>query len=288
MKFANLILPLALPNVYTYAVPPEYEQTIKIGQRVLVQFGKKKIYSSIVSEVHNVAPENYPAKPILEIIDEHPLLDHHQLQLIKWISDYYMCTQGEILKSAIPAGLRLSSESNVSINPEADIDTTDIDEREKTIVDRLYQVDALTFPEIEKLIGKKNIHKYLKSLLAREYILLFEQVSDRYAPKKISKIALDERFQNEEKISALFEELEKKPKQADWLMGFLREAESDFQTSVAKKQLTSNYTLSTSSLNTLVKNKVFKEFKEVVSRFPKMSSDVDKQIKLSLRSGRSL
>ena len=160
MKFADLILPLALPKLYTYLIPRELIGEVFVGQRVLVQFGKKKIYSSIVAKVHDTAPEIYEPKVILDILDVEPLLNSNQLKLIEWISEYYMCTQGEILKSAIPAGLRLSSESNISLNRDIEISTENIDVREKLIIDQLYIKDSMSFEEVEKLLDKKSIHKY--------------------------------------------------------------------------------------------------------------------------------
>ncbi len=280
MTFVDLIIPLALPQRYTYAVPNEFEDLVQPGIRVLVQFGKKKIYSSIIAAVHNNAPKQYEAKPLLEVIDQYPLLDQNQLKLINWMASYYMCTEGEILKSAIPAGLRLSSESNISLNPNAIIEVENIDERERIIVERLYQTDTLTFVDVEKLLGKKNIHKYIKSLLSREYIVLFEQISDKYVPKKVTRIKLNDKFHSEESLNDLFNTLEKFPKQSDWVMSFLQATNSDYTQSTEKSVLTKNHTLSTSSLKTLIKKGIMEEYKEIVSRFPMIAS-TEKEVVLS-------
>ena len=94
-KFIQVILPLALPNTYTYRVPHEWSEDILVGQRVIVQFGKgKKQYSAIVSEIHNTPPKSYQAKYIEAILDERPILHQDQLKFWNWIADYYMSTIG--------------------------------------------------------------------------------------------------------------------------------------------------------------------------------------------------
>ena len=106
--FADVILPLPLPDAFTYAIPPEMEDAIAIGSRVYVQFGKsnRKCYTAVVVALHDNAPTEYEVKEILQLLDSDSIIRYPQLKLWKWISDYYLCTLGDVYKAALPVGLR--------------------------------------------------------------------------------------------------------------------------------------------------------------------------------------
>ena len=91
--FVEVILPLALPKLYTYSVPDEYSNQMKVGVRVVVQFGKKKLYSAIVHSLHSNAPEAYQTKDILQVIDSEPLISEAQIRFWEWMANYYMYMQ---------------------------------------------------------------------------------------------------------------------------------------------------------------------------------------------------
>ena len=107
--YAETILPLPLYGTFTYSIPPTLENTLKIGSRVLVQFGRKKFYTAIVTMLHNDKPEGYEVKEILSVLDEKPLLRHPQLKFWEWISEYYLCSIGDVYKAAVPSGLKIES-----------------------------------------------------------------------------------------------------------------------------------------------------------------------------------
>ena len=102
--FADLILPVPLQGLFTYAVPDG--MTVQAGVRVLVSFGRSKTYLGIVARVHNVKPEGYEVKPILQVMDAAPIVNEAQLKLWLWIADYYMSPIGDVYKAAMPAGLK--------------------------------------------------------------------------------------------------------------------------------------------------------------------------------------
>ena len=94
VTYVDVILPLALPQAYTYAVPIDWVEFVKVGQRVIVQFGKKRFYSAIIQKVHYQAP-SVPAKLIESIADEEAIITPVQLKFWEWISRYYVCTLGK-------------------------------------------------------------------------------------------------------------------------------------------------------------------------------------------------
>jgi len=116
--FVDVILPLAVPNLYTYRVPYELNDSIVVGQRVVVQFGKGKLYSALVRTIHENPPKQYVAKYLDSVLDEHPIVNEKQFELWDWMSAYYMCTIGEVMVAALPGGLRLSSETKIILSSE--------------------------------------------------------------------------------------------------------------------------------------------------------------------------
>ena len=102
--YADVILPLPLPGLFTYAVPEGL--SIGIGVRVLVPFGRSKTYLGIVAKVHDVKPQGYQVKPIAQVMDAEPAVTERQLELWQWIADYYISPIGEVYKAALPSGLK--------------------------------------------------------------------------------------------------------------------------------------------------------------------------------------
>lgn len=135
--YADILLPLPLKATFTYGVPIEWQDKIKVGQRVEVSFGKRKMYSGIIKKVHDKKPEGYTIKPIKNIIDEVPIVTTTQLELWAWMADYYMCAEGEVMNAALPAYLKLESEQLVTLHPEAEIDERELSDEEFILIEAL-------------------------------------------------------------------------------------------------------------------------------------------------------
>lgn len=287
MKYVNLIIPLPLPNLYTYSVDFEFEPQIEIGKRVIVEFGRKRLYSCVIAEITETPPEHYEAKPILDVIDEQPLINPFQLKLINWVSDYYMCTPGEVMNTTLPAGLKLNSESKIQIHPHfklEDLETMVLDKKEVIILDWIKEKESVRLDDVPKLTGISKPHKFIKSLIQREVIIIYEEVNDKYRPKTVNKIRLTSTYLDEKKLEILITDLESKAKQLDVVMAFLQivpifNSPELNENGILKKVLTEKG-ISDSSLKTLIKNGVFEQFEETISRFPRLNSK-PKQITLS-------
>ena len=114
-KYVDVLLPLAMPAPLTYVLPASLAAEVTVGSRVVVPLGKRKQYAGLVIRLHNEAPAgSYDVRPIVEVVDTTPLLLPEQWKLWEWISLYYICTPGEVMKAALPAGLKLESEMCVS------------------------------------------------------------------------------------------------------------------------------------------------------------------------------
>ena len=279
--FADVVLPLPLPKLYTYRVPFELNDQVVIGGRVLVQFGAKKTLSCIVAAVHETPPKDYQAKYVLEFIDDAPVVTQPQLKLFRWIADYYMCTLGEVINAALPSALKLSSESRVQLHPQYLSEGTPypLTEQEEKIVAALGSGDdkvegkALTFSEVGEVLGISSFHKVIKSLIQKDVIFLFEHIADKYSPKVVKKVRLAHHFVSEAALEGLFEGLASKPKQMDVLMRYIQRVpvyqnEHLNHNGLEKAALTSSPHLSPSAVNTLIKNGVLEQFDQIVSRFP--------------------
>lgn len=269
--FAELILPVPIPKLFTYRVPAAINDSIKVGMRVVVQFGQKKILTGIVANLHQLPPKDYEAKYILELIDESEVVGQRQFILYQWMASYYMCTLGEVINAALPSGLKLSSESMVQLNPSFHWEETSFDfsEKEQMLLKRL-QHDTLSYTDVSKFLGSKNIYSLLKSLTSKEAIILFEQVKEKFKPKTEKRIRLTKKYNDKKQLEALFETIGSKPKQEAVLLKYLQllPVFNDFDLNakgVSKAQLTEDE--STSSLSTLIKSKVFEAFEIVVPRF---------------------
>lgn len=283
--FADIILPIPLPGTYTYRVPRSMQQALLVGCRVIVQFGKKKIYTGVVAAIHTQAPKVYEAKLIMECLDMHPSINEKQLKLFQWMARYYMCTVGEVLNAGLPSGLKLNSESFIQLNPDFEEGTLEFSEKEEKVLQALENNDRLSYQDVSDVLGIKMIHPVLKSLIQKGRILLYEQVKDKYKPKTRKLLLLHEKYlSDEQEMEQLFGQLEKKQKQLEVLLKYLSIIRLDEgmggNSKVDKKEL-AEAGLSDSAIKTLVKNGVFLEKEEIVSRIQSQGSNADTDIQLS-------
>ncbi len=136
-QYADIILPLSIPRVYTYGIPLEWQQAIRIGMRVEVQFGQKRAYSGIVKRLHNDKPDVYAVKPIRQLLDEEAIVTPTQLQFWEWIAGYYACTEGDVMNAAMPAHLKLASETYIGLYEDAPFDPATLTDEEYLLMEAL-------------------------------------------------------------------------------------------------------------------------------------------------------
>lgn len=274
--FADVILPLPLPKLYTYRIPFEMNDEVMVGARVIVQFGVKKVLSCIVAGIHETAPADYQTKYILDVLDDKPIVTAPQLKLFKWIADYYMCTLGEVINAALPSALKLSSESRIQMHPQYEPEESNLilAPQEEKIIFALQHNQTLTFSEVGRLLDHKSYHKFIKSLIHKGAIIIFEQVSEKFSPKVVKKVRLSEHFVQEEgMLEELFNQLSPQPKQLDVLLNYLQQVPVHQSIhlnlrGIEKSALTGNPHLSASAINTLIKKGVLEQFDQIISRFP--------------------
>jgi primosomal protein N' (replication factor Y) len=275
VTYIDVILPLALPQDYTYAVPVELVEFVQVGQRVIVQFGRNKFYSAIVKRIHHQRPV-VEAKLIEGLAEEEPVVTTKQLAFWQWMSTYYMCTEGEVMNAALPSGLKLSSETNIKYNEYYDGDFEQFSEEAFLVVQALRAQLEMKVPQIQELLRKKNVYGVLKELFNAGVAISAEELIERYKPRTESYIKLNAKYADLGELEKLYEELSRAPKQVELLLAFTQlQRKSKF---LRKSELLLTAQASAAVLAALVKRQVFVEFKMEVSRLGHLAHEEQEQM----------
>lgn len=264
----DLVLPLPIPNLYTYRVPKEWNEELAVGKRVIAQFGKgTKMYTAIILKIHETAPA-YEAKYIDSILDESPIVNSFQLELWKWIGSYYMATPGDVMNAALPSSLKLASETKILLHADYREVMDDLSDNEYLIIEALEVRNELNLAEMSEILGIKNIHGYIKRLIEKKAIVVEEELKRRYKPKMESYVQLTEDADQEDRLKDIFDELGRAPKQLELLMGFiqLNQRYSSQPKRVKKIDLQKAVNSSAAGVNSLVKKGIFEIYEEEVNR----------------------
>ena len=233
----------------------------------MVPFGRKKFYTAIVCNVHYYAPAEYEVKEISAVLDATPVLLPVQFKFWEWLADYYLCTQGDVYKAALPSGLKLESETIVEYNPDFESEVR-LSEREQLILDLLSVDPEQCVTKLEKESGIKNILTVIKSLLDKEAIFVKEELRRTYKPKTEARVRLTGEA-DERRLHILFDILSRAPKQLALLMKYVELSGvmgKGTVKEVAKKELLQRAGVSPSILNGLVEKKIFEIYYHEIGR----------------------
>ena len=272
---------MPLPRCFTYSLPDEGAEEVQIGCRVVVPFGRKKYYTAIVRNVHHYAPTEYEVKEISTVLDTSPILLPGQFRFWEWLADYYLCTQGDVYKAALPSGLKLESETIVEYNPDFEADAP-LSEREQLVLDLLAKEPEQCVTKLEKESGLKNILTVIKSLLDKEALFVKEELRRTYKPKTEARVRLVADASGEENLRRIFDELERAPKQLALLMkyvelsGVLGDGASK---EVSKKELLQRASASPAIFNGLVEKQIFEVYYQEIGRLNRL---VGKTVELNV------
>lgn len=272
--YVDVILPLALPRSYTYSIPNNFVSDIRVGMRVIVSFGKKKLYAALVYKIHQQAPEKYETKEILQLIDEEPIVLNTQLKFWEWIAEYYMCTIGEVMKAALPSALKMESDTYVS---KTDYDEIELSDNEQIIVHLLDSKKKLTIQEIIGKVDFKNPMGVIKSLLNKQALSITEEIENEYQPKTEFFISLAQEYQNNENLGSLLDSMKRAPAQQRLILALLSltENKSDILNfRIAKKNILEKVDVSPSILTALIQKGILIQEEQTVSRLSNSDNDV--------------
>ena len=267
--FIDVILPLSLPNLFTYRLPEELNNDIQIGQRAVVPFGRGgKLYSALVKNIHHSPPTEYEAKYVDSLLDDKPIVNQKQLKHWDWIADYYIANPGDVFNAALPGALKLASETKILINAEFDGDAvTELTDREYQIYEALEIREILNLQEISEILNIKNVHKVVKALIEKKAIIVEEDLKRKYKVKLIAFVRLTEHADNEKNLEQIFNEISRSKKQLETLMSFIQLSKRYGEPKEVKKlDLQKSTNVSASIINELVKKNIFEIYEIAVDR----------------------
>lgn len=291
--FADIILPLPLPVLYTYSIPENLKEQAEIGKRVIVNFGEKKLYTGLIKKIHNEKPANYETKPVSSILDSVPIVNEFQLNFWEWIAKYYMCSLGDIFKAALPSALKIESETKISFNKNFEIDET-LNSQESFLISCLKNEKSISIKELSETLNSQkeeqlslNINtlpakkstkktplkasdlKLIKSLIDKKAILVEENLKGNYRPLIETFVKLNDDLYEETNLHRIFNELTKAPAQLKMLMTFIQMSDHFNQSTfkeIKKQNLVKRSDVSPSVFDGLIKKKIFEIYEKETTR----------------------
>ncbi|MDN6279962.1 MAG: primosomal protein N' [Psychroflexus sp.] len=281
MRYIDVILPLPLQDTFTYVLQSEFADRVEVGMRVAVPFGKTKVYTAVVYEIHDQKPLHYDAKMIEDVIDENPLVTHHQLKFFEWVASYYLCRLGEVLRAAMPSAFLIESETIITKHPEADT-AQDLTDEEVFVMDALDVRSALKTSDVISIIGKKTIFPALNKMVEKNLILINQELNKQYKPKLLRYLRIHDACRSQEAVEKTLDELSAAPKQKEvYLKMFSLEAT---QKKINRKSLKKATQVSDAVIKTLIDKGILEEYEKRQDRVGFDESVYeDKEIKLSTR-----
>ena len=277
-SFADVILPLPLPKPFTYKLSEKESKVLKVGYRVAVSFGKRKIYTGIISKLHNDDPLNYEVKPLEFIYDSKPIVDQKRIDFWTWMSKYYFSPIGDILKAAVPSTLLLQSESIISRINTSKEEINKMTDNEYLIYEAL-ELEDIRIEDINLITDRKTVYPIIQKMIQSGYIELKQHIKEKYKPKLVKFIRLASHIKSEEIIKDILNDIRFK-KQKEILMTILTIGKNK-NNWIKLSELKNHLTFSNSSLKSLeskkiIEIKIFQEDRNIEEK-----SDSKKKIVLS-------
>ena len=264
-KFVTVIFPLALPKLYSYSVPDDLSDRIMPGIRVEVAL-KNKLYAAIVAEVHGPRELEYKPKPVLSIIDSYPVITPQQLKFWAWMADYYCSTYGEVMHIAMPAGMKLSSETRFVLDSNFQDVEIDLSDDEYMIVEALTIQNELPLEKIQGILNKKTVYPVIRSLLDKRIIYVKEEMIRKFKPKLVNHVRLGVEYeQNRNNLYDILPLLERSEKQTKTLLAYIQIAAKG-RTEIAVNEITQLAETDTACVQALVRKGIFELYQKEISR----------------------
>lgn len=267
--FVNVLLPLPVAGYFTYRVPFEMNESIEKGKRVVVQFGKKKIYTALIHSITSQAP-GVPTKYILGVLDLKPIVNDYQFLLWEWISAYYLCYPGEVMNAALPSALKLASETRIRLLPGIVFDEKILTEKEFLLLDALQQHGPLTITDAARFTDVAKIIPLIHTLIERGFIVTEEEIKERFRPKIATIVSLCDDYLHEDNLQQIYSQLEAKaPRQLEVLMEYIQQSRmlQGEPIRVMRKDLLSRIPEGAPFLKALIKKGILVESEIEISRF---------------------
>ncbi|HKO76819.1 MAG TPA: primosomal protein N' [Flavobacterium sp.] len=280
MHFVEVILPLSLAKTFTYRVSEAEFLFIKKGMRVTVPFGKSKIYTALVIEIHNNKPTLYEAKEIHQILDHFPIVTEFQINHWIWIADYYMCALGDVYRGAMPSALLLESETVITRKNDVFVDESLISDDEYLVYEALQKQSSLKVQDIISILNKKNIFPVIQKLIDKNILVLQEEIQESYKPKLVRYVRLHEKYNTNDGLKELLEILKNANKQKEIVLNYFQLSASE-KKPITVKKLVETAQSSSAVVKALVEKEVFEEYFLQEDRINFAGNGRDGELKLS-------
>ena len=258
--FIEVIVPLSLPKTFTYRVSEAEYYFIKKGMRIAVPFGKNKVYTALVIDLHQNPPTLYEAKEIHQILDEKPIVNELQIKHWFWIASYYMCNIGDVYRGALPSALVLESETIITLQTSTVVNETELSDDEFLIYEALQHQSSLKIQNIVDILNKKTVFPVIQKLLNKNIVTLQEEIQEEYKPKLVKYIRLHQDYQEESKLVELLDNFNKNAnKQRELVLQYFQ-LQAQQKNPISIKQLTETASASSSIVKALVEKNIFEEY----------------------------
>ena len=268
MKYVDVILPLPLAATFTYSVPDEWSDRVRIGMRVVVPFGKKKMYTAIIYLIHSITPSVYEAKEILFLMDDAPIMRFPQMKFWDWVSSYYQACLGDVYQAAIPAGLKLESETKVCLNPDFEAESL-LSQKEERILMCMADGKPQTVTELSKLAGIRDVMPTLNKLLGKGAVEINEELAEKFRAKTEMFVKITQESLQEDNLKRIFDDLSRAKKQLDVLMKYIELSKClvpNKLQEVSRKELLEKSGASSAVLAGLLERDVLQVYKKEIGR----------------------
>ncbi|MSN85941.1 replication restart helicase PriA [Riemerella anatipestifer] len=275
MLYAQVILPLNLKGTFTYKVPIDLQDKIALGMRVLVPFRGKKIYTGIISDLHQNTPEEFSPKEIYSVLDNTPILPLPQLEFWQWLSSYYLCNLGEIYRLAFPSSLKLESETYLKLKPNANIDYELLDANEILLIQALEVQQLVNLSEMEAFIPKKNLIKTINALIDMHYIEIDEKVAEKYKVKEVAYVKIKEELLDNQSLAEVISSLNRAEKQKELFLLILSKQTASPEIPIKKSILFEEGNFAHAQMKALIDKGLVDEYYLQHDRLEAYSGDIE-------------
>lgn len=266
--YAEVILPLAVQGTFTYLVPEEMQCDISRGSRVYVPFGPRKLYTGIVADLHTNTPK-FKVKPIASLLDGTSILRHPQLKFWQWIADYYLCTLGEVYRAAVPTGLKVESETNLSLNKAIDLEEIGqtLTPAETELLNEVIVADHVRMSDLDRERSHATTARYVSRMLQKGIIVADEKATSSYKAKTIAIVSACNDVKNHEWLHQAFDAVTTATKQERLLIAFLELIKNQAVPEVTREELLTKAKVSPGILKAICDKGILKVEKRKINRF---------------------
>lgn len=272
--YADVIIPLAVRETYTYAIPKEFEGLVVFGVRVEVAFGKKKLYAGLVRSVHNNVP-SYDPRVIISVLDDGPIIEPVQMKLWNWMSKYYVCGLGEIMHAALPSQLKLNSETLITPGERLDEEIFELDDRGKMIAEAVSIQKEITIDQIRSILDIKTVYPIINQLLDKQVIELKEVLNPTFKPKLVKAVRWGLKYEENDQ-AAIFDLLKRSDHQTRAILALINLCKAHSKVTLAQLMETAN--ISHQVVAALEKKGLVERYEIIVSRIGGVDETMDQPL----------